>query len=189
MHQQPANPDTVRGRLHTQRRIAEQRTAQPLALPRLADSQSAEDGDGHRIGHVPAKAPGGGIGRNGAGRQCVVAGDPAILTGHEGARGAACLVLHGPAAQPVIERGHGLFERRDLRRLCHFMLQQARAEWWATSRVSPDRLPAQAGARIADMLTPMLADLDAHGPWFIKEPRLCILLPMLRPQLGRVTAV
>ena len=88
-----------------------------------------------------------------------------------------------------VENPHGLFERRDLRHLCHYILQQARAEWWATSRFSPDRLPAEANARIADMLAPMVADLDAHEPWFVKEPRLCILLPMLRAQLGSVVAV
>ena len=89
----------------------------------------------------------------------------------------------------TVENPHGPFERRDLRRLCHFILKQARADWWATSRFSPDRLPADSGARIADMLAPMLADLNAHEPWFIKEPRLCILLPMLRAQLGPVVAV
>src|SRR6185503_11057855 len=83
----------------------------------------------------------------------------------------------------------GLFERRDLRRLCHFILQRARAEWWATSRFGPDRLPAETGAQVAGMLTPMLADLDAHEPWFVKEPRLCILLPMLRAQLGPAVGV
>jgi len=35
----------------------------------------------------------------------------------------------------------------------------------------------------------MLADLDAHRPWFVKEPRLCLLLPMLRAQLGTVMGV
>lgn len=88
-----------------------------------------------------------------------------------------------------VENPHGLFERRDLRELCHFILQQARAEWWATSRFAPDRLPAEANGQIADMLAPMLADLNAHEPWFIKEPRLCILLPVLRAQLGPVVAV
>jgi len=105
---------------------------------------------------------------------------------------AAMGAYFGPAEMGTggnVENPHGLFERRDLRRLCHFFLQQARAEWWATSRFSPDRLPAETGAQVAGMLTPMLADLDAHGPWFIKEPRLCILLPMLRAQLGPVVAV
>lgn len=105
---------------------------------------------------------------------------------------AAMGAYFGPSAMGTgdnIENPHGLFERRDLRRLCHFILQQARAEWWATSRFSVDRLPAEAGARIDDMLAAMLADLDAHEPWSIKEPRLCILLPMLRAQLGPVTAV
>jgi hypothetical protein len=88
-----------------------------------------------------------------------------------------------------IENPHGLFERRDLRRLCHFILQQARAEWWATSRFSSDRLPADTGARMAEMIAPIRADLDAHEPWFVKEPRLCILLPMLRAQFGPVVGV
>ena len=93
----------------------------------------------------------------------------------------------GPSGN--IENPHGLFERRDLRRLCHFILRQTRAEWWATSRFSPARLPAEIGTRIAEMLAPMRADLDAHEPWFVKEPRLCILLPMLRAQLGSVVGV
>jgi Sulfotransferase family len=88
-----------------------------------------------------------------------------------------------------VENPHGLFERRDLRHLCHFMLQRARAEWWATSNFSPDRLSAAALSQLDAMLAPMLTDLDAHEPWFVKEPRLCILLPMLRARLGEIVAV
>jgi hypothetical protein len=67
-------------------------------------------------------------------------------------------------APAVVAKPHGLFDRRDLWRLCHFILPQARAEWWAASRFSPDPLPAEASARIAELLKPMLADLDAHQP-------------------------
>ena len=105
---------------------------------------------------------------------------------------AAMGAYFGPAAMGTggnIENPHGLFERTDLRRLCHFILKEARAEWWATSRFAPDRLPAEASPRIDRMLGPMLADLNAHEPWFIKEPRLCILLPILRARLGNVVAV
>ena len=101
----------------------------------------------------------------------------------------AYLGPRGMGTTGTVDNPHGPFERRDLRRLCHLMLKQARADWWATSRLSADRMPGQIGARIADMLAPMLADLNAHEPWFIKEPRLCILLPMLRAQLGPVVAV
>jgi hypothetical protein len=87
------------------------------------------------------------------------------------------------------ENPHGLFERMDLRRICHLILQQMRAEWWAPSRLSSERLPARLRPRVEDMLTPMLADLNAHEPWFIKEPRLCLLLPMLRARFGRIVAV
>lgn len=105
---------------------------------------------------------------------------------------AAMGAYFGPSAMGTrgnIENPHGLFERGDLRRLCHLILRHARAEWWATSRFSPDRLPAETGARIAEMLAPMRADLDAHEPWFVKEPRLCILLPMLHAQLGPLVGV
>ena len=88
-----------------------------------------------------------------------------------------------------VENPHGLFERRDLRQICHFILQQARSEWWNTSTFSPDRLSHAARARADAMLAPVLADLAAHQPWFIKEPRLCLLLPMLREKLGNIVAV
>lgn len=87
------------------------------------------------------------------------------------------------------ENPHGLFEREDLRHLCHFILQQMRAEWWLTSRLSPDRVPPKVRAEVEGMVAAMLADLDAHEPWFVKEPRLCLLLPMLRQRFGKVAAV
>ncbi len=87
------------------------------------------------------------------------------------------------------ENPHGLFERRDLRRVCHFLLQRARAEWWTVSRFAPDRVPAEARAQADEMLAAILADLDGHRPWFIKEPRLCLLLPILQKRLGKVVTV
>jgi hypothetical protein len=88
-----------------------------------------------------------------------------------------------------VENPHGLFERRDLRHICHFILQQTRSEWWKTSAFSPGRLPDTGRARVDVLLAPMVADLSAHEPWFIKEPRLCVLLPMLQEKLGRIVAV
>lgn len=88
-----------------------------------------------------------------------------------------------------IENPHGLFERRDLHHICKLILQEARLGWWKTSAFSPDRLSDTARARVDTLLAPMLADLFAHQPWFIKEPRLCLLLPMLRAKLGSIAAV
>src|SRR5881394_3452948 len=85
-----------------------------------------------------------------------------------------------------VENPRGLFERRDLRAVCHCILQRMRAEWWASSRISSTRMPTAARAAVEGLLAPMLADLNAHEPWFIKEPRLCLLLPMLRERLGEV---
>lgn len=95
----------------------------------------------------------------------------------------------GTANGGSAENPHGLFERRDLRRVCHFLLQQARAEWWTVSRFAPDRVSAEACAEADEMLAAILADLDGHRPWFIKEPRLCLLLPILRERLGKVVTV
>jgi hypothetical protein len=87
------------------------------------------------------------------------------------------------------ENPHGLFERQDLRRICDFVLHRMGAEWWASSQASPGRMPAAARTAVEDMLRPMLAELNAHEPWFVKEPRLCLLLPVLRAQLGDIVAV
>ncbi len=59
----------------------------------------------------------------------------------------AYLGPRGMGTTGTVDNPHGPFERRDLRRLCHLILKQARTDWWATSRFSADRAAGATSAR------------------------------------------
>ena len=83
--------------------VAEEGAAEALSLGAGGDREAAEDGDGDRVGHVAAEAPGGAVRADGAGGDGVI-GDDAAAFGHdEGAGRAAGPVGAGAAPQPVIQ--------------------------------------------------------------------------------------
>ena len=81
------------------------------------------------------------------------------------------------------ENPRGFWERRDVRRLCDGLLQGAGVDWWKVSDFAVDRIPVEVRAEAEARFEGILDDLDAHRPWVIKEPRLCLLLPALLSQL------
>ena len=80
------------------------------------------------------------------------------------------------------ENPKGFWERQDVRRLNDTILRNAGWDWDRVSGFDAEGLlddePAYRTA-IADIVL----DMDAHRPWFIKEPRLCLLFPLWRPLL------
>ena len=78
----------------------------------------------------------------------------------------------------------GFFERRDLRDICDALLQSAGCDWWAVSDFSPDRVAASIRAEASGKFADIVGELDQHGPWFIKEPRLCLVWPLLQTQVS-----
>ena len=80
------------------------------------------------------------------------------------------------------ENPKGFWERQDVRRLNDTILRNAGWDWDRVSAFDAEGLlddePAYRTA-IADIVL----DMDAHRPWFIKEPRLCLLFPLWRPLL------
>lgn len=86
---------------------------------------------------------------------------------------------------PNKENPRGFFERRDLRAICDRLLHAAGADWWKVSGFEPISIPHDALAEQSRALRKTLEELDKHGTWVIKEPRLCLLLPALR---GQITA-
>ena len=79
--------------------------------------------------------------------------------------------LANPAENP-----YGFFERADLHAACLTALAQRGGDWsiplgWNEAQAASTRavLRADIGA--------IAAVLDRHGGWFLKEPRLCLLLP------------
>lgn len=87
------------------------------------------------------------------------------------------------------ENPRGFWERRDVRAVCDGLLQGAGFDWWKLSGFDVGALPD--GVRRAGLAAfgEVLADLDAHRPWVVKEPRLCVLLPALRPALDAPVCV
>lgn len=78
----------------------------------------------------------------------------------------------------------GFWERRDLRVICDHALQASGYDWWAVSGFSYESVPQGIRQRVEDEVRALVASMDAHSPWFIKEPRLCLLAEAFLPALG-----
>ena len=81
------------------------------------------------------------------------------------------------------ENRKGFWERRDVRTLNDTILFNANCDWDCVSAFNVDTLPDE---RVDDYRTAMadiVMDMDAHRPWFLKEPRFCLLFPVWRAVL------
>jgi len=81
------------------------------------------------------------------------------------------------------ENAKGFWERRDVRDLNDALLWSAGCDWHEVSRFRPGAVPARARRRFDAAARRLIGGLDAHRPWVIKEPRLCLLFPLWRPLL------
>jgi glycosyltransferase involved in cell wall biosynthesis len=77
----------------------------------------------------------------------------------------------------------GYWERRDVRAACDGLLREAGFDWWKLAGFSLDAIPEDVRARHVGALQGILRELDTHRPWVVKEPRLSVLFPFLRPHL------
>jgi hypothetical protein len=87
------------------------------------------------------------------------------------------------------ENPKGFFERRDANDLFNALLRSAGAAWWKIRDFQLSRIPPAMLQKAERELRTLVGDLDAHGTWVLKEPRLCLLLPLLRPHLTRPAAI
>lgn len=79
----------------------------------------------------------------------------------------------------------GYWEHRDVRSIDEELLELSSADWRAVAAFEPGSLPAEARARLEGRAREVLARLDEHAPWVVKDPRLCVLLPFWLPLLTR----
>lgn len=84
-------------------------------------------------------------------------------------------------------RGH--WERRDVYEVSQALLRQAGADWWRVSNFNAHAIAREPRDEALASFTPILDELDAHRPWVLKDPRLCLLLPVFRPLLSSPVAV
>ena len=81
------------------------------------------------------------------------------------------------------ENSKGFWEREDVRALNDAILHSARCDWDAVANFDVAAVPRSDRAALQRGTGEIVAKLDAHRPWFIKEPRLCLTLPLWRPLL------
>lgn len=81
------------------------------------------------------------------------------------------------------ENEKGFWERLDVRALNDSMLHNANCDWDRIAELDLDAIPEDFISAYHRSARDIVLNLDAHRPWFIKEPRLCVLLPLWRPVL------
>ena len=82
-----------------------------------------------------------------------------------------------------VENPHGFWERRDMRQICDRLLHTAGADWWKVARFDPNAIPHAILAEQRREFGKVISALDEHETWVVKEPRLCLLLPVLRDHI------
>ena len=82
-----------------------------------------------------------------------------------------------------LENQKGFWERRDVRTLNDTVLFNAHCDWDCVSEFRVDELPSEKIDDYRAAMADIVMDMDAHRPWFLKEPRFCLLFPLWRAVL------
>jgi hypothetical protein len=79
----------------------------------------------------------------------------------------------------------GFWERTDVIKINEDILAAAGGNWWDVNRLDFSRISAEESAWFNKRIGGIALKLDAHRPWFIKDPRLCLTLNFWLPFLER----
>ena len=89
----------------------------------------------------------------------------------------------GIATETNDENPKGFWERRDARAVCDGLLHGGGFDWWQIADFDLDRIPEDVRREQLAAFSRIVLELDEHRPWVLKEPRLALLLPLVRPLL------
>jgi hypothetical protein len=78
------------------------------------------------------------------------------------------------------ENPKGFWERRDVRALNDSVLHAVGCDWNRVLKLDVTALPQPVLADFDKRASRLVLEMDAHRPWLLKEPRLCLLLPLWR---------
>lgn len=81
------------------------------------------------------------------------------------------------------ENPKGFWERKDVRALNDALLLAADCDWNRVASFDPSKVPEAALEDFRKKAGKLVLDMDGHRPWFLKEPRLCLLFSIWRPLL------
>jgi glycosyltransferase involved in cell wall biosynthesis len=90
----------------------------------------------------------------------------------------------GIATDANEENPRGFWERRDVRAVCDGLLAVGGHDWWDVADLDPLALPDDGVGPLLHEWRRIVAEADEHGTWVVKEPRLCVLLPLLADALS-----
>jgi hypothetical protein len=79
----------------------------------------------------------------------------------------------------------GYWEHLDVWAVDEALLQALGASWSEVADLDLSRLDEPLRAAFVERARDVLRDLDRHGSWVVKDPRLCLLLPFWRDLLER----
>ena len=77
----------------------------------------------------------------------------------------------------------GFWERRDVKELNDFVLHSLNCSWDKILNFKIDELTEETIAEFNKRATTILLEMDAHRPWVLKDPRMCLLFPLWRKLL------
>lgn len=81
------------------------------------------------------------------------------------------------------ENPKGFWERKDIRSLNDFVLNSVNCDWDRVAGFHLDKLSQDTLEVFNAKASRIVLNMDAHRPWMIKEPRLCLLFPLWRELL------
>ncbi len=81
------------------------------------------------------------------------------------------------------ENQKGFWERLDVRSLNDSILHNAHCDWDRVVGFDAENLPDDLLETYRRTASRIVLNLDAHRPWFVKEPRLCLVFPVWRSVL------
>ncbi len=87
------------------------------------------------------------------------------------------------------ENPDGCWERKDMRSVCDGLLFGAGCDWWKLNRFDFARISQRSLKHWQNEFEKILWDLNKHSCWVLKEPRMCLVLPLLESFLNSPIAV
>ena len=90
---------------------------------------------------------------------------------------------------PQPENHCGFFERRDDFAICEALLSSIDCDWRKLGHFNLTRMPTPVLKEQGKLIAQLVQRLDSHGHWALKNPRLCLLLPLYKRFLQRCVAI
>jgi GT2 family glycosyltransferase/glycosyltransferase involved in cell wall biosynthesis len=89
----------------------------------------------------------------------------------------------GASTAANIENPKGFWERQDVRELNDFVLHSVGCDWNKVAGFQISSLPDSVVDEFNTRASTIILGMDAHRPWLLKEPRLCLLFELWKDLL------